>query len=70
MKSFFLSCERLVLIEPEAKYFETLTSLSSIHLNMEIFKLDLKGYYSEASKAKNFDSVVCINALEHIEDDA
>ncbi len=70
LTQFFLNSERVLCIEPEAEYCEALRKLASIHLNLEVQREGLEDCVRAGNRAAAFDSVVCVNVLEHIEDDA
>ncbi len=70
MTRFFLNSSRLTCIEPETEYHNVLCELSSVHLNMEVSNCRLEEYAGQAEEKQFFDSVVCVNVLEHIKDDA
>lgn len=70
LSRFFLNATQLICIEPEAEYWAALDELSSVHLNMHVFKGPLEMYAPLPTAPNPTDTVVCINVLEHIQDDA
>lgn len=66
---FLLDCERVICVEPNPVYFELLNELSGIHKNIEPFIGDDSVLDRDELSAKRIDTVVCMNVLEHIEDD-
>lgn len=65
---FFLSADRVVAVEPETKYTDALHALAARHLNLDVQHAALADY--AAAPVAACDSVLCVNVLEHIEDDA
>ena len=70
ISQFLLNAEKLVCIEPFALYQAYLTQRFSRHLNVSVFGIPLERCPNPDIPAGTFDSVVCLNVLEHIEDDA
>ena len=68
LSRFFLNADRLIAIEPEAKYLKALCKLSDVHLNMSVHECGIEDYVLKDHN--QVDSVVCVNVLEHIDDDA
>jgi SAM-dependent methyltransferase len=68
LTQFFLGARRLLCVEPDAEYFGFLEKIAAIHRNVEVFNGDLDGWLGTRPGGE-FDSVVCVNVLEHIEDD-
>jgi SAM-dependent methyltransferase len=64
---FLLSVERIVCLEPESNYAAQLKSLAYHHTNVTIVQslIEQFDHYQY-----DFESVVCVNVLEHIQDDA
>jgi SAM-dependent methyltransferase len=67
LSRFFLNAERLIAIEPEEEYSQALHKLSDVHLNMTVHECGIEDYALQQQDP--VDSVVCVNVLEHIEDD-
>ena len=65
---FFLEAKRLLCLEPQIEYFDSLQKLAVTHLNLEVCNGDLDFWLRE-HQGGEFDSVVCVNVLEHIQDD-
>lgn len=69
ISQFLLNAEKLVCIEPFPPYQAYLTERFSRHLNVSVFGIPLEQCPNPDIPAGTFDSVVCLNVLEHIEDD-
>ena len=69
LTQFFLNSRRMLCIEPEAEYCQALRKLAVIHRNLELHPCGLDNCDCIGQYAKAFDSVVCVNVLEHIADD-
>jgi len=67
LTQFMLGASKLVCIEPEPDYQAKLQQIQSIHLNTKIYPVPVQDMPAEE---KDFDSAICVNVLEHIEDDA
>ena len=63
-----MNADRLIAIEPEEKYSQTLHKLRDVHLNMSVHECGIEDYTLHDKEL--VDSVVCVNVLEHIENDA
>lgn len=70
LTQFFLNAARVLCVEPEEEYCSALRQLAAVHLNVEIFKGGLAECARVSGLARTFDTVVCVNVLEHIEHDA
>ena len=68
MADFFLDRERLVLAEPEAEYRSRLAARFAGHAHVRVVPVRLPGV-DGALAAERLDTVICLNVLEHIEDD-
>jgi SAM-dependent methyltransferase len=66
---FLLDCGKVICVEPNPVYLEMLKELSEIHHNIEPVEGDDSVLQLDQFKEKEIDTVVCINVLEHIEDD-
>ena len=66
LTQFMLGARRLVCIEPEQEYQERLESIKKVHLNTSLYQVPVQDIPGDEN---NFDSVLCVNVLEHIEDD-
>lgn len=66
---FMLNHERVVGIEPSPPSLETARERFADHLNVEIIQGFLSDCPCENVPAAGFDTVICLNVLEHIEDD-
>jgi glycosyltransferase involved in cell wall biosynthesis len=67
---FLTQRQRVVSTELDPQYVEMLQRMFAEHPNSEIRRLDLASLASSDVAADRFDTVVCSNVLEHIEDDA
>lgn len=63
---FFLNTKRLVCIEPEKEYWPSLQALSAVHRNITVARCGIETYTAFLQNSELFDSVVCVNVLEHI----
>lgn len=70
MTQFLLGCEEVVCLEPEEAYAHRLTRLADIHRNVRVVRACVASIPSIDVPEGNFDTVVCVNVLEHIQDDA
>ncbi len=66
---FLLNAERVVCLEPFGPYRDYLTQRFAKHLNVEISPCRIEECPSEDAEPGGFHSVVCLNVLEHIDDD-
>lgn len=69
LTQFFLNASRVLCVEPEEEYCAVLRKLAAVHLNLEVFKGGLAECARIPSVGGAFDTVVCVNVLEHIKDD-
>lgn len=67
LSQFMLGAKELVCIEPEQDYQAKLEDIRTTHLNTRVYQKPVQDIPADE---KNFDSVICVNVLEHIEDDA
>lgn len=66
MTQFMLGADRLACVEPESDYHNALSEISQLHKNVIFYSSPLQEVDSAAC---GYDSIVCVNVLEHIEDD-
>jgi SAM-dependent methyltransferase len=66
---FLLPHPRVVCLEPEPRYNHALQKLAAVHRNIEVVHADIQGSGAEPFRNGTFDTVLCINVLEHIKDD-
>ena len=66
---FLLRCQRVVCLDIEDKYLSALAKTAKIHSNVTPIKLDLLDLPSDEVPSNFFDTALCINVLEHIEND-
>jgi SAM-dependent methyltransferase len=70
LTQFFLPAQRVLCIEPESQFGDVLRRLAQVHLNLQVYSGGLADCAGEGRHAATFATVVCVNVLEHIEDDA
>ncbi len=70
LTQFLLNSKRLVCLEPDREYVEMLKGLADVHRNVTVCCGDMLDLRPAVEPAQQFDTVVCVNVLEHIEDDA
>jgi SAM-dependent methyltransferase len=68
MSQFFIDRERVVLTDTESAYRSALKNTFGNRANVEIIDLRLPEI-PDALSDQHFDTIVCLNVLEHIEDD-
>lgn len=66
---FMLNAETLVCLEPCESYRRYLQSRFSKHLNLRVTPWKIEECPNDEVRAGAFDSIVCLNVLEHIEND-
>jgi len=66
---FLLNAERVVCLEPFEPYREYLAERFAKHLNVEISPSRIEKCPNADVGQGEFDSVLCLNVLEHIDDD-
>lgn len=64
---FMLDVESLVCLEPLEYFVDVLNQIASVHSNIQIRKGIAENMAALHERA--FDTMVCLNVLEHIEDD-
>lgn len=69
ISQFLLNVEKLVCVEPFAPYHGYLAERFSRHQNVSVVDVAIEQCPCREIPAGAFDSVVCLNVLEHIEDD-
>jgi SAM-dependent methyltransferase len=67
---FLLDRENLTCVEPLSEHAGVLNGLAKTHCNIRVVSSLLEELPNEDIPAGSYDSVVCINVLEHIKDDA
>lgn len=70
---FFLGCETLILSEIDDEFLSSLREQFGEHSNVIIRRLDLDQIEDAdiaSLQALGLDTIICLNVLEHIEDDA
>ncbi len=68
LSAFLQDRERVVLTDTEPWYLERLRERFGDHANMEIQRLYLP-VLDGALASERFDTIICLNVLEHVEDD-
>ena len=66
---FLLPCESIVCTDVEDKYIDALGEMARTHTNITPLKIDILDLRSDNAHQNYFDTVLCINVLEHIEND-
>ena len=66
---FLLHADELVCLEPFDAYRTYLAEAYSKHLNVRVLAQRIQDCPNPDVPERHFDSVVCLNVLEHIEDD-
>ena len=69
LSAFLLDCERLVLSETREEYLERLRARFAGRPNVDVVRLYLPNEHG-ALEGQQFDTIICLNVLEHVEDDA
>ena len=69
LTQFFLNLDQILCIEPEPGFRETLERMAAVHSNVRVLGGGLEDCAQLAEPAGAYDAVVCVNVLEHIEDD-
>lgn len=69
LSQFFLNCEELTCLEPESEYYTRLLSLGACHRNICVVQGSIGTIPDGDLRAQQYDTVVCVNVLEHIQDD-
>ena len=69
MTQFLLSCDELICLEPEKDYLNHLLDMTRVHGNIRVVHSSMDGIPSTEVPEGTCDSVLCLNVLEHIEDD-
>src|SRR5256885_12311879 len=68
LRAFPLDRRSVVLPDPEPAYLERLRARFAGHPNVEVTRLYLPTV-DGALAARRFDTVICLNVLEHVADD-
>ena len=69
LTQFFLNSDRVLCIEPDPEYCAALRSLSTVHTNVRVCAGSLDDCARAPANREAFDTAICVNVLEHIEDD-
>ncbi len=67
---FLLDRRQLVCLEPDAEYQHLLGELTTVHQNIRLVSGTHESIPGPEIQEQGFDSVVCLNVLEHIEADS
>ncbi len=70
LTKFLASREEVMATELDPEYVEMLQRTYADHPNVQVRSLDLSKLAEDGIPKHHFDTVVCSNVLEHIEDDA
>ncbi|MGH7605889.1 MAG: class I SAM-dependent methyltransferase [Gemmatimonadales bacterium] len=68
LSAFLLDRERVVLTDTDPGYLERLRQRFGAHPNVTIARLELPRVH-DGLAAERFDTIICLNVLEHIADD-
>ena len=68
MSAFLVDRERLVLTDTREEYLDRLRTRFAKHPNIAVARLYLPNEIG-ALAGQHFDSIICLNVLEHVEDD-
>ena len=69
LSTFLLDCERLVLTDTREEYLDRLRTRFAKHPNVAVARLYLPTEVA-ALAGQQFDTIICLNVLEHVDDDA
>jgi ubiquinone/menaquinone biosynthesis C-methylase UbiE len=69
LSRFLLDRDAVILSDFENEYLHLLRRRFGTYENVEIRRIDLNTFTAEDLAGNRIDSVVCLNVLEHIEDD-
>jgi glycosyltransferase involved in cell wall biosynthesis len=69
LSRFLLDKDAVILSDYETEYLHLLRRRFGTYENVEIRRIDLNTFTAEDLAGNTIDSVVCLNVLEHIEDD-
>jgi glycosyltransferase involved in cell wall biosynthesis len=67
---YLVSREEVMATDVDPEYVEMLQRTYADHPNVQVRELDLAQLANDGIPKRHFDTVVCSNVLEHIEDDA
>lgn len=65
---YLVDSERLVLTDTRQEYLDRLRNRFGGHPNIEVARLSLPNEHDLGGQ--RFDTIICLNVLEHVEDDA
>lgn len=69
LSAFLLDADRLVLTDTREEYLDRLRTRFANHPNVAVSRLFLPTELG-AVAGQQFDSIICLNVLEHVEDDS
>jgi SAM-dependent methyltransferase len=69
LSAFLLDAERLVLTDTREEYLDRLRARFAQHSNVAVARLYLPAELG-ALAGHQFDTIICLNVLEHVDDDA
>jgi SAM-dependent methyltransferase len=69
LSAFLLDAERLVLTDTREEYLDRLRARFAQHPNVAVARLYLPAELG-ALAGEQFDTIICLNVLEHVDDDA
>lgn len=68
LSAFLIDCERLVLTDTREEYLNRLRARFANHPHVAVARLYLPNEHS-AIGGERFDTIICLNVLEHVADD-
>lgn len=69
MTQFFLNRELVVASDIEDRYLQYLRGVFERHRNVQVHRIDLEGQDLLKFKMFDFDTIICLNVLEHVKRD-
>jgi SAM-dependent methyltransferase len=69
LSAFLLDAQRLVLTDTREEYLDRLRTRFAKHRNVTVARLFLPTELGDVA-GQQFDSIICLNVLEHVEDDS
>jgi len=69
LTQFLLHHDTVVCLEINPAYIEKLNTIRLVHQNVQVVNENLEKFCHNPEHAASFDTVICVNVLEHIKDD-
>ncbi len=70
LTQFFLNSEVVRCLEPDEDYVRQLEQMAGVHRNLAVVRGSVEQMPGLGVEPGSFDTVLCVNVLEHIKDDA